>query len=195
MPSVRARHLKTKLDVLSRWPGGREVLTRVDPAILSAAARAHGLDWLPVQHEISITRAAHEALGADAVAGLWTEVLLAEMDGGLFGPMTRAVRAMPGWNEDRWPDVLCKGWPLAFRACGRWAVQPTGHRSLDLRLEKLPAACVADEPWLASVASALFAVHRYLRNQGTVRLCRIEPPGTALYRSTWRAPARLAGRR
>ncbi len=113
------------------------------------------------------------------------------MDGPLFGPMTRAALANPRRCEDGWPELVCKAWPLAFQDCGRWKLRPTGPRALDLRLEELPGTCLSDLPWLASVASALSALHRFLENQGTFRLRGVDPAGAALYHSTWGASARL----
>jgi hypothetical protein len=192
MPAVRARHLKTKLDLLSRWPGGRQALARIDAGIRLEVNGAHGMDWLPLADDIAITQAAHEALGPSSAESLWSELMQLEMDGLLFGPITRAALQSPRSWKHGWADLLCKGWQLAFRNCGRWRVRPIGPRALDLRLERLPEACVGDRIWVTSVASALSAVHRFLQNQGTFRLCGVEPPGTALYRSTWRASARLA---
>jgi hypothetical protein len=168
--SVRARHLKTKLEVISRTRCGDAVLAWLGPARVEVIEAAHGLDWLPIELELATTHAAREALGVDRAHALWASMMSQALGGPLFGPIVRAGLKLMGRDAATWPDLVRKGWGLAFQGCGQWLVTPVGPCDVNMRLEDLPPECAADTTWLTSVASALSVLHAHLGVDGTMVL-------------------------
>jgi hypothetical protein len=168
VPSVRARHLKTKLEVITAVGRGDAVLEQLGRGRIALIEKAHGLDWLPIEVDLATTRAAHAALGADGAHALWSAMMSRALGGPLFAPIARAGLALLARDAATWSDLVGKGWTLAFRQCGRWSTAARGPRELDMRLEDLPPECARDTIWLTSVASALSSVHAYLGVDGAV---------------------------
>jgi hypothetical protein len=184
--SVRARHLKTKLEVISRFGRGDEVLARLGRARIEVIEVAHGFDWLPIELDLATTQAAHAALGADGAHTLWATMMGEALSGPLFAPLARAGLLLMGREATTWSELVRKGWGLVFSRCGRWVMTPVGPRALSMRLEDLPPECASDAVWLTSVASALSGVHAFLGVDGSVVLTELQVESrAAAFHSVW----------
>ncbi|MBK9519848.1 MAG: hypothetical protein IPO09_21500 [Anaeromyxobacter sp.] len=169
---VRGRHLKSLASFLQERPGGMTALALLPPDWLPQVTDASGLDWLPVERNLVITRAVYDALGPAEADRFFRDHTLASFHGPILKTMvTSAVRilGLAPASLARW---VPKAWHLIFRACGEWSLEEVtpGARQVTFTLGGLPAACAEDPVWLRSVARSLEAVLELARVRGVVAL-------------------------
>ncbi len=187
MPSVRARHLKVKLEVISRMPRGDAVLARLGPVRRAQIEQAHGLDWLPIELELAQARAAYDALGPEGARAMSSAIMTQALRGPLFGPIARAGLQLVGREATTWSDLVRKGWRLVFRGCGDWSMASAGPHAHAMRLEDLPPECAGDVVWLTSLSVSLSVVVAYLGVEGHVVLVEHGVDSrAAVFRAEWR---------
>lgn len=171
-PVVRGRHLKSLASFLQERPGGTTALALLPPDWLPQVTGASGLDWLPVERNLVITRATYDALGQAEADRFFRDHTLASFHGPILQTMvTSAVRIL-GLDPVALARWVPKAWHLIFRGCGEWGLEEVtpGARLVTLTLGGLPAACAEDPVWLRSVARSLEAVLELARVRGVAAL-------------------------
>jgi hypothetical protein len=190
-PLVRGRHVKLLLATVERHALGAAVRARIGPDSLHAIVDSSGLDWLPVEHDLVLTRAIYEALGPIAADRLFRDHTLASFEGPVLQTMVHTAVRLFGLDPASWARWVPKGWSLLFRGCGDWTVGDARAGQVTLTLAALPSACARDESWIRSVGHSLGALLDLARVRGVVEVApRAEGASEAIYRLRW---ARGAG--
>jgi hypothetical protein len=165
-----------------------DVLARVPPALLAAVASGHGGDWLPVEGNLALTRAIHDALGPAAFRAFFRQHTLGSFRGPLLGPVVAALVGALGGNPAAWASWVPRVWRLLFGACGTWAVEERGPGTVKLWFEQAPAACIEDEVWLDSVAASVAALADVNRVKGDVEVLSVDRTASlAVFELRWTA--------
>ncbi len=188
-PAVRARHMKNLLDSIERLsPEERErVRALVPEPIVSAVADATGIDWLPLETDLVVTRALHDGLGDARFYRFFRDQLVEAFSGPLLRVVVDAALRVFRVDATSFTSWVGRGWGLVFRDCGDWTVERAGPGMARLRIEALPAACAEDEVWLRSVAYSLDAFWVLARTQGECAYAgRDVAGGVATYELRWK---------
>jgi hypothetical protein len=176
-PKVRARHMKSMLAATGRLPGGGGAAARalVRPALLEQIEQSSGVDWLPIESNLVVTRALHEVLAPAAFHLFFRDHLLESFQGPLLKTMVDTAVRIFGIDPASWARWVPKGWPLVFKDGGTWTVDRVEPGHVAFRLEALPDACIRDRVWLSSVASSLSAIIELAKAKGGFDLTDVDP--------------------
>ena len=188
-PAVRARHMKNLLASIERLPPDeRERVAVLVPApFVQAIADATGVDWLPLETNLVVTRALHGALGDARFHRFFRDQLAESFSGPLLGVIVDAALRVFRVDATSFTSWVGRGWGLIFRQVGEWTVERAGPGMARLRIEALPAACVHDEIWLRSVAHSLDAFWVIARAEGECACVgRDLAHGVATYELRWK---------
>lgn len=188
-PAVRARHMKGLLSFVERLPPEESSRVRalVPAALVAAVADATSIDWLPLEMNLTVTRAVHDGLGAAGFHRFFRDQLVEAFSGPLLSVIVEAALRVFRVDATSFASWVGRGWPLLFRDCGAWMVERAGEGAARLRVEALPAACVEDEVWLRSVSHSLDAFWVLARADGSCTYTgRDVAAGTATYELRWK---------
>ena len=190
-PLVRGRHLKLLLASVERHALGAAALSKVSPGTLHTIGESSGLDWLPLEPDLDLTRAIYGALGPVAADRLFRDHTLASFDGPVLQTMVRTAVRLFGLDPASWARWVPKGWSLLFRGCGEWTVGDARAGQVTLTLAAMPPICASDALWVRSVGHSLGALLDLARVRGVVEVApRAEGASEVAYRLRW---ARGAG--
>ncbi len=184
-PAVRARHLKALLSFADRQPGevAARVRQRMGPEALRRIADASGIEWLPFELDLDLTRHVHAVLGPDEFVRFFRQQTLAAFEGPLLKTLVDTAVRMFGLDPMSWARWVPMGWSLLFRNCGAWTSETAVPGTVVLRLSGAPAAAAGDPVWPDSVAASLSALVDMARARGRVEAAR--GPGAIVFTMTW----------
>jgi len=188
-PAVRARHMKNLLATIERLPPDERerVLMLVPEPVVGEVADATGVDWLPLEANLVVTRAVHGGLGDARFYRFFRDQLLEAFSGPLLGIVVEAALRVFRVDATSFTSWVGRGWGLIFRECGEWTVERAGAGTARLRIESLPAACVHDEVWLRSVSHSLDAFWVLAKTEGQCTCVGRElARGVATYELRWK---------
>jgi hypothetical protein len=188
-PAVRARHMKNLLASIERLPPdeSERVKALVPEELVRTVADATSVDWLPLEVNLSVTRALHAGLGQARFYRFFRDQLTEAFSGPLLRVIVEAALRVFRVDATSFTSWVGRGWGLIFRECGAWTVEGAGPGMARLRIEELPDACVEDEVWLRSVAHSLDAFWVLARTQGECALLARDPARrTASYELRWK---------
>lgn len=159
----------------------------VPDALAQSVADATGIDWLPLETNLVVTRALHDGLGDARFHRFFRDQLVDSFSGPLLRVIVDAALRVFRVDATSFTSWVGRGWGLVFRDCGAWTVEAAGPGTARLRIESLPAACVEDEVWLRSVAHSLDAFWVLAGTEGEcVYSGREVARGLATYDLRWR---------
>jgi hypothetical protein len=145
--------------------------------------------WLPVEWDVVTARVLHDVLGPEEHRVLATKVMADAFGGPLLGPLVRSAIAIMDLRPGRWARWIARGWGAVFDDVGEWAIETEGQGAVQLRLHRLPAACVEDDIWARSVANHLSALQACVKVAGRTEFSALEPAArTARYVVRWVVP-------
>lgn len=184
---VKSRHMKALLASIDGRPQGPAVRGRLEPSVLSAIEESRGVEWLPLQWNLDLTRAIAAELGPEGTHAFFRDQLLESFRGPLLGLLVDSAVRVFGIDPASWARWVPRGWGLVFRDCGLWTVEAdrVGRRVV-LRCADLPEACAGDAVWLRSVASSFSAMVDFARARGGVALGAVDRAArAATFVMTW----------
>lgn len=175
-PLVRARHVKSTLAFSDELPEGPLVREATPPRIVEAIDRASGMDWLPVGHDVALTRALFTVLGPSRHATFCTDHVLRSFQGPILRPIAEAAVRLLGRDLASMARWIPKGWWLVFRDCGSWITEPmNGTGEIWLRYAGVPEACLAERAWMKAVGHSMSAVPVLAGFPGRITLEQLDP--------------------
>lgn len=180
--------MKSVLAAAGRLPGGGGSAARalVRPALLAQIEQSSGIDWLPLESNLVVTRALHEVLAPAAFHLFFRDHLLESFQGPLLKTMVDTAMRIFGIDPGSWARWVPKGWALVFKDTGAWSVVRVELGEVTFRLEGLPDACIRDRVWLSSVASSLSAIIVLAKAKGGFELTDVDPVAVrATYAMRW----------
>lgn len=187
-PAVRARHMKGLLGAIERLePREAECVRALIPEpLMRSVADATGVDWLPLETNLVVTRALHGGLDGARFHEFMRDQLLASFSGPLLRVVVEAALRVFRVDATSFAGWVGRGWSLVFRSCGAWTVEGAGPGVARLRFDSLPTACLEDEVWLRSIAHSLDAFWVLARTKGqSVYKGRDVARGLARYELRW----------
>jgi hypothetical protein len=192
-PAVRARHPKYVLaSAAARPDGGRALRALVDPEVLRRIEDASPLEWLPIEVDVAVARAAHGALGAGGAREFYRDLFREACRSPLLGPVLESAKRMYGAERAAYAKLIPAGWGVMLRDCGTWRIEPDGPGRVDLVLEWLPPACVDHPAWIDGVAASFSAMLEAASVRATVERILLEAGSrSAVLALLWEADAEL----
>jgi len=188
-PAVRARHMKSLIGAIEQLPpeeSGR-VLRLVSEPVRRVVADATGIDWLPLESNLAVTRAVHGGLGDARFHRFFQDQLVESFSGLLLRPIVEAALRVFRVDAAAFASWVGRGWGLVFHGVGEWAVERAAPGEARLRIDHLPEACLKDEIWLRSVSHSLDAFWVIARTAGTCAYVgRDLASGVAAYEMRWK---------
>ncbi len=168
--------MKSILAAAGQLPGGGGAAARalVRPALLAQIEQSSGIDWLPIESNLIVTRALHEVLSPGAFHLFYRDHLLESFQGPLLKTMVDTAMRIFGIDPASWARWVPKGWALIFKDTGAWSVVRVEPGHVTMRLEGLPDACIRDRVWLSSVASSLSAIIELAKAKGGFDLTDVD---------------------
>jgi hypothetical protein len=191
-PVVRGRHLKINVAAVASRPDGGVLMARLPSEMLRQVADAGGLDWLPVEHDITMARILYEVMGGDEADQFYRDQGLATLQGPLLETMVRIATDVLGLDPARLARWLPKGLHMIYRGVGTWSVGAPGPDRNRVRLDALglPEVCAEDPAWLRAVGHALSAMLVVAGVPGRVELLpRHRTSRDASFEFSWGAAA------
>lgn len=190
-PLMRARQLRSIIEHIARLPEPTRSTVRaaLDAATVAQIDASFGVDWLPLELEIGLTRAITRVLGPAEAHRFFLAHQLAAMQGPLFKTLLDSATALFGLDPGSWARWIPRAWNTVFRNCGRWEIERTGPGEVDLTLVELPPEGLADEVWLRSLASSFSALVPLAKREGEFAFDGVERGRSAArFRLRWRPP-------
>jgi hypothetical protein len=168
--------MKSMLAAAGRLPGGGGAAAQalVPPALVAQIDQASGIDWLPIESNLAVTRALHQVLAPPAFHLFFRDFLLESFQGALLKAMVDAAVRVFGIDPGSWARWIPKGWGLIFKNAGAWTVVGAEKGQVAFQVDGLPEACLEDRVWLSSVASSLSAIVELARAKGGFDLTGVD---------------------
>lgn len=140
-------------------------------------------DWLPVEDNLSATRAVGRRLGPKRTHDFFVDLQSTTLRTPLFDWVQRHADVLLGPDPALRLKWVAKGYGIMFQRAGSWRVKDARPGSASLEMIDVPEALLATRIWLESVASSL---HACFPGGTTVKLASASPAvGRALYRIAW----------
>ena len=171
---VRARHLKSLLATIDRLAADSQVRAGIDRAVSTAVDGACGVDWMPFELDLAITRALYTAMPATGADAFFRAHTRDSFNGPLLHGIVDAGIRLFGLNPGSWARWVPKGWSLVFRNVGEWSVSASRLGEARLALLNLPPVAVGDPDWVRSVASSLEALSDLAKRSGEVEIVAVD---------------------
>jgi hypothetical protein len=166
--------------------------TRIDGIVPDAmwkdVSDAGNFAWLPLDHNLVITRALADALGPKRTHEFFVELMLSTYRTPLLKSLVDAVLRLRGNNLTTMLQWVSKGFELMFKDAGHWRVIEREETSACLEVNGLPAAVTADRVWLDSVCSSMSSLFSLAQVTGLAAIRDLDQPhGRAVIRLRWEA--------
>jgi hypothetical protein len=173
------------IDLLSA--ADRERLgSNVPDAIWTDVEEAGNFAWLPIEHNLVITRALAEALGPRRTHDFFVELMLSTYRTPLLKSLVDAVLRLRGNDLGVMLQWVSKGFDLMFKNVGTWRVIEREPTSACLEVSGLPAVVVNDRVWLDTVCSSMSSLFSLARVTGLAAIRDVDPSrGKAVIRLRW----------
>lgn len=200
-PAVRASYLRRLLSACDEFgPPALEIRERLGDTHLTSIECAGPLVWLPIEADLALQRALAEVLGPERTRDFVLANLREFLAGSLVQNMVQTAVGLLGLNPGSLARLVAPAWALLYRNCGHWSVtrsldpdrrRAREWREVEMRLSRLPCACVDEEGWLAAVATvqhALLILCGRADGEGEVELLERQLGETAqvVFRLAWK---------
>ena len=187
---MRASHIHTNLAELSTFGPelAAQMRARISAETLATVGDASTVAWLPVEHDIEISRAVRDVVG---VAGLrkWSlDAMARSAQGPLLRPLLDGTCKLFGVTPHALFRMLPRGYGLVYRDCGENTYEPTGDRSGVVTMTGVPPMFFADD-YLEGTAGAFQAFAQIVQWQGSVHLKLVPKEQQAIFEASWARPA------
>jgi hypothetical protein len=189
--AVRARHHKAVMASASRLEATKygAIRARYGRERLAALEAAAGTAWLPVEDDVLLAGAVHDALGLHRFARFYREHFQGAFRTPLFRPIMDGALALFGSKPGLWARTIPPGWSVVFRDCGHWEIVRSLPGTVELALRDLPDACLRDDVWLGAVAASLSAMIDAARVAGGVECVAFDRASReAAFAYRWQEP-------
>jgi hypothetical protein len=188
MPEMSAEQLKENLFallVLGNDTASR-ILADLPPLHLRRIERADRAEWLPIEIELTLTRAVLAEVGEEGL-GRWSSAALKRsLDSSLFRPLLDSAVRLFGLSPQGLFKMAPQGWRRAFRGAGELAVQPNGPGALQVDLVGLPEE-LKDRSFVLTIGTCLYALFDACQVAGRVQVVAPPPGVGARYQVSWTA--------
>jgi hypothetical protein len=188
MPEMSAEQLKENLFallVLGNDAASR-ILADLPPQHLRRIEQASRADWLPIEIELTLTRAIRSEVGDEGLRQWSSAALKRSLDSSLFRPLLDTAVRLFGLSPLGLFKMVPQGWKRAFRGAGELTVQPEGPGAVLVELVGLPAE-LQDRSFVLTIGTSLYALLDACKVTGSIQVVEPPPGIGARYRITWTA--------
>jgi len=169
-------------------PSDRDaVLADIGPASVAAITASRSfLAWLPVERNLDATRAVARQLGPKRTHAFFVRLQAKTLESPLFDWVRRNADLLLGPDPARALKWIARAYSLMFANAGTWVVTGVDQNGASLEMRGVPSMMLQERVWLDSVSSALHALFRDPRTEGSVNLVDVVPEaGRATFRMRW----------
>jgi hypothetical protein len=187
---MRAAHIKENLAAVHDLPADQAaaVLAACGPELVRSIEDAARVAWLPVEVDVALTLAVHQATG-DAGVRRWSrQTLLKTSQQPLLRTVVEAGVRIFGMTPRGLYRWVPHGWGTIYREGGELTFEARAGDSAVLIHHDIPAP-MRSLPYLVGMAGAFEAVLDLAQADGEVELEYVEPSNRALYEIRWRPRA------
>jgi hypothetical protein len=131
--------------------------------------------WLPLQHNLVLTRAVAESLGPKRTHEFFVELMLSTYRTPLLKSLVDAVLRLQGNDLGTMLQWVSKGFELMFKDVGHWRVVEREASTASLEVLGLPAIAFSDRIWLESVCSSVSSLFSLAEVTGLASLRDLDP--------------------
>lgn len=176
-PAMKAGHLKANLEIARDLAGDAEpaFLAAMGDAMVEEIEGSLKTAWLPIELDMAVSRATCTVLGAHADRERARESTRRSMNTRILAPIVEGVRKVFGMTPKPALKVTRRGWHAIYRNCGQPEFIDLGEGAADLLFEEMPAAALASNNYLFSIAGGLHAILDICRVEGTVEVGEVDP--------------------
>lgn len=194
MIEMRASQLRANLEEINRMPepGRSEIRRLIGEPTLEHIANSASVAWLPIEFDLTITRAVIDVLGAEGNRRWARDALLRSATGPLLKPVFDGARAVFGVSPHALYRILPRGFGLIYKGAGEIEYQQVGERHARIVHTGVPALLCAAPWYLESIAGAFEAGYAVFGGQGDVQLVVDPVAHTATYEVRWNALSETA---
>lgn len=184
---MRASHIHSNLLELDTF--GPELAARMKRRIsaetLAAVGDASTVAWLPVEHDIEISRAVRDVVGIAGLRSWSLEAMARSAQGPLIRPLVDGASTLFGVTPHALYRMLPRGYGLVYRHCGENAYVQTGEASGVVTQTGVPAL-LFEHDYLEGTAGAFMAFPRIFHYEGAAVLRLSPSTGTATFDVSWK---------
>jgi len=187
-PRVRGRYMKTFVEHIGLLPAAdRDRIEKLVPeAMWKDVAETGNFAWLPLEHNLVITRAIAESLGPKRTHEFFVELMLSTYRTPLLKSLVDAVLRRRGNDLAMMLQWVSKGFEVIFKDVGRWRVVEREESSACLEVNGLPASVTSDRVWLDTVCSSLSSLFSLAGVTGLAQIRELDlERGKAVIRLRW----------
>lgn len=188
---MRASHIHTNLLELESF--GAELAARIRGRIaestLLAVSDSSSVAWLPVEHDIEISRAVLEVVGVAGLRSWSLDAMARSAAGPLIRPLVDGASKLFGVTPHALYRILPRGYGLIYRDCGENVYEQTGETSGVVTQTGVPAL-LFEHSYLEGTAGAFQAFPHIFRWDGTAELTLFPSKQMAVFEVAWTARER-----
>lgn len=188
MPEMSAEQLKENLFallVLGSDTASR-ILADLPPQHLRRIEQAGRADWLPIEIELTLTRAILSEVGEEGLRRWSSAALKRSLDSSLFRPLLDTAVRLFGLSPQGLFKMVPQGWKRAFRGAGELTVQPEGPSAVQVDLVGLPEE-LQDRSFVLTIGTSLYALLDACQVTGRIQVVEAPPGVGARYQASWTA--------
>jgi len=188
MPEMSAEQLKENLFallVLGNDTASR-ILADLPPQHLRRIEQAGRAEWLPIEIELTLTRAILAEVGEEGLRQWSSAALKRSLDSSLFRPLLDTAVRLFGLSPQGLFKMVPQGWKRAFRDAGELTVQPEGPDTLHVDLVGLPEE-LRDRSFVLTIGTCMYALFDACKVTGQIQVVAPPPGIGARYRVSWTA--------
>jgi hypothetical protein len=181
--------MQTFAKAIDRLPAeDRDAIRAAVPAETWAAIDAAGLlAWLPLDTNLTCTRAVANRLGPERSHRFFRELLMAAIDTPLLRGFVQGVLRVAVADAGQYLPWLARGFELMFRNAGTWSVLEREPGWALLQLGGLPRESATDLIWIKSAAASLLGLQDFMGLDGTAVVHEVDVKArTVTYACRWK---------
>ena len=189
-PRVRSRYMKTFVEQIALLAAAdrARIEQAVPEAVWAEIADVGQFAWLPLEHNLAVTRAIAETLGPRRTHEFFVELMLTTYRTPLLQSLVDAVLRLRGNDVGMMLQWVAKGFDLMFKDVGRFRVVERTDATASLEVTGLPEAAATDRLWLETVCSSLSSLFTLAKVPGLAALREVDAAtGRVVFRLRWGA--------
>ena len=161
------------------------VRAELPPESLAAIEDTSRISWIPVEHDVALTRAIFAIAGRERARECFRRMMRQNFETPVLGSLAEGALRLLGGSPERLVRWAPKVWAHLMRDSGEMVVGQAEPALVRLELRDMPPA-VCDRDYLDGIAGAAEAIFDLAHVDGVVELEGPRPDGSATLVLSWK---------